>query len=73
MASPGEQLWEVRLEHAEPVAPQVTHDPEVKAALLLVVPAGRAQRLQASDLSLNIIRVLQPSLFRQDRLCDLGE
>jgi hypothetical protein len=42
---PGEQLWEVRLEHAELGAPRVTHDPEVKAALLLVVIAGRAERL----------------------------
>ena len=34
--APGEQLWEVRLEHAELVVPRVAHDPEVKAALLLV-------------------------------------
>jgi hypothetical protein len=43
------------LEHAELVAPGVAHDPEVKAALLLVVMAGRAQRLQALDLGLNIV------------------
>jgi hypothetical protein len=43
------------VEHAELVAPGVTHDPEVKAALLLVVIAGRAQRFQALDLSLNIV------------------
>jgi hypothetical protein len=43
------------LEDAELVAPRVTHDPEVKAALLLVVIAGRTQRLQASDLRFNII------------------
>jgi hypothetical protein len=43
------------LEHAELVAPGVAHDPEVKAALLLVVIAGRAECLQALDLSLNIV------------------
>ena len=51
--APGEQLGEVRVEHAELVAPGVAHDPEVKAALLLVVIAGRAQRLQATDLDLS--------------------
>ena len=48
--APGEQLGEVRVEHAELVAPGVAQDPEVKAALLLMVIAGRAQRLQALDL-----------------------
>ena len=43
------------MEHAELVAPGVAQDPEVKAALLLVVIAGRAQRLQALDLGLNIV------------------
>jgi integrase len=43
------------VEHAELVAPWVAHDPEVKAALLLMVIAGRAQRLQALDLGLNIV------------------
>ena len=43
------------MEHAELVAPGVAHDPEVKAALLLMVIAGRAQRLQALDLGLNIV------------------
>ena len=42
------------MEHAELVAPGVAHDPQVKAALLLMVIAGRAQPLQASDLGLNI-------------------
>jgi hypothetical protein len=32
------------VEHAELVAPRVPHDPEVKAALLLMVIAGRAAR-----------------------------
>ena len=41
------------MEHAELVAPRVAHDPEVKAALLLMVIAGRAQRLQALHLGLN--------------------
>src|SRR5215207_7495666 len=36
---PGEQLGEVRAKHAELVAPGVAPDPEVKAALLLVVTA----------------------------------
>jgi hypothetical protein len=54
-SAPGEQVGEVRVEHAELVAPGVAQDPEVKAALLLVVIAGRAQRLQASDLGLNIV------------------
>src|SRR5215211_5599806 len=53
--APGQQLGEVRVEHAELVTPRVAHDPEVKAALLLVVIAGRAQRLQAFDLGLNIV------------------
>jgi hypothetical protein len=53
--APGEQLWEVRLEHAELVAPRVAHDPEVKAALLLVVIAGRAERFQGSDLGLHVV------------------
>src|SRR5215211_7437788 len=53
--APGEQLGEVRVEHAELVAPGVTQDPEVKAALLLMVIAGRAQCLQATDLGLNIV------------------
>ena len=53
--APGEQLGEVRVEHAELVAPGVAQDPEVKAALLLMVIAGRAQRLQALDLGLNIV------------------
>src|SRR5829696_5785189 len=43
------------MEHTELVAPGVAHDPEGKAALLLVVIAGRAQRLQALDLRLNIV------------------
>ena len=43
------------MEHAELVAPRVAQDPEVKAALLLVVIAGRAERLQASDLGLNVV------------------
>src|SRR4029450_13203341 len=43
------------MEHAELVAPRVAQDPEVKAALLLMVIAGRAQRLQALDLGLNIV------------------
>jgi hypothetical protein len=43
------------MEHAELVAPGVAHDPEVKAALLLMVIAGRAQRLQALDLTLKIV------------------
>jgi hypothetical protein len=43
------------MEHTELDAPGVAHDPEVKAALLLVVLAGRAQRLQALDLGLNIV------------------
>ena len=43
------------MEHAELVAPGVAQDPEVEAALLLMVIAGRAQRLQASDLGLNIV------------------
>src|SRR5215208_5477263 len=55
MAGSGEQLGEVRVEHTELVAPGVAHDPEVKAALLLMVIAGRAQRLQALDLGLNIV------------------
>ena len=37
------------------LAPRVTHDPDVKAALLLVVPSGGAERFQALDLSLNIV------------------
>jgi hypothetical protein len=53
--APGEQLWEVRLEHAELVVPRVAHDPEVKAALLLVVITGRAERFQALDLGLHIV------------------
>jgi hypothetical protein len=53
--APGEQLGEVRVEHAELVAPGVAHDPEVEAALLLVVVAGRAQRFQALDLGVNIV------------------
>src|SRR5215213_4130266 len=51
----GEQLGEVWVEHAELVAPGIAQDPEVKAALLLMVIAGRAQRLQALDLGLNIV------------------
>jgi hypothetical protein len=43
------------MEHAELVASGVAHDPEVKAALLLMVIAGRAQRLQALDLTLKIV------------------
>ena len=42
------------MEHAELAAPRVTHDPVVKAALLLVVSTGGAERFQALDLSLNI-------------------
>ena len=43
--APGEQLGEVRVEHAELVAPGVAHDPEVKAALLLMVMTiGRGGR-----------------------------
>src|SRR5215218_1924473 len=53
--APGEQLGEVRVEHAELVAPGVAHDPEVKAALLLMVIAARPERLQALDLGLNIV------------------
>ncbi len=52
-----EQLGEVRMEHTELVAPGVAHDPEVQAALLLMVIAGRAQRLQALDLGLNIVLI----------------
>jgi integrase len=33
--------------------PRVAHDPEAKATLLLMVIAGRAERLQALDLRLN--------------------
>jgi hypothetical protein len=35
--------------------PRVAHDPEVKAALLLMGIAGRVQRLEALDLRLNIV------------------
>ena len=48
------------MEYAELVAPGVTHDPEVKATLLLMVIAGRAQRLQALDLDLNEDRPAWP-------------
>src|SRR6266702_19648 len=54
-SAPGEQLREVRVEHAELVAPGIAQDPEVKAALLLVVIAGRAQGFQASDLGLDVV------------------
>src|SRR5215207_4522237 len=43
------------MEHTELVAPGVTQHPEVKAALLLMVIAGRPQCLQALDLGLNIV------------------
>jgi hypothetical protein len=46
------------VEHTELVAPGVAHDPEVKAALLLVVIAGRAQRLQALDLGFKFVEKL---------------
>ena len=43
------------MEHTELVAPGITQHPEVKAALLLMVRAGRAQPLQPSNLGLNIV------------------
>jgi hypothetical protein len=55
MAGAGRAARGVRLEHAELVAPRAAQDPEVKATLLLMVIAGRAERLQASDLRLNIV------------------
>jgi hypothetical protein len=54
------------VEHAELVAPGVAYDPEVKAALLLMVIAGRAQRLQALDLGLNLCPEADTAL--RDRL-----
>src|SRR6266508_3421355 len=54
-ATPGEQLREIRLEHAELVAPRVAQDPEVVAALLLVVPSGGAERFEALDLGFNVV------------------
>ena len=60
------------MEHAELVAPGVAHDPEVKAALLLMVIAGRAQRLQASDLRLDIVGLqVQVHPLLGDLLVDL--
>jgi hypothetical protein len=37
MAAPGEQLREIRMKHTELVAPGVAHDPEVEAALGVIV------------------------------------
>src|SRR6266540_3647004 len=54
-ATLGEQLREVGLEHAELVAPRVAEYPEVVAALLLVVPAGGAERFEAFDFSFNVV------------------
>ena len=55
MAGAGRAARGTRVEHAELVAPGVAHDPEVEAALLLVVIAGGAQRFQALDLGLDIV------------------
>jgi hypothetical protein len=54
MAGAGEQLGEFGGTRRTR-CPGVAHDPEVKAALLLMVIAGRAQRLQALALGLNIV------------------
>src|SRR6266508_859824 len=54
-ATPGEQLREIRLEHAELIAPRVAQHPEVVAAFVLVVPAGGAERFEALDLGLHIV------------------
>jgi hypothetical protein len=45
------------LEDAELVAPGVAHDPEVVAAFFLVVPTGRAEGFEASDLGLDEARM----------------
>ena len=50
----GEQVREVDLEDAELVVPGVAEDPEVVAAFLLVVVAGRSEGFEAADLGLDV-------------------
>ena len=51
----GEEFGEVDLEDAELVGPRVAEYPEVVAALLLVVPAGCAERFESLDLGLDVV------------------
>jgi len=46
----GQELGELRVEHAELVVPRVAHDPELEAAFVLMVPPAGAQRFKALDL-----------------------
>jgi hypothetical protein len=46
----GQELGELRVEHAELVIPWVAHDPELEAAFVLMVPPAGAQRFKALDL-----------------------
>lgn len=43
------------LEHAELVAPRVSHYPEIKPTFRLVIPARRPQSFKAPYLRLNIV------------------
>jgi hypothetical protein len=46
----GQELGELRVEHAELVVPRVAYDPELEAAFVLMVPPAGAQRFKALDL-----------------------
>jgi hypothetical protein len=50
-----EQLREVDLENAELVGPWVAEDPEVVAALLLVVPPCRSEGFEALHLGFDVV------------------
>jgi integrase len=49
-----QKILKIRLQHTEFVPPGVPHDPEIVSALLLVVPAFRAQSFEAPYLGVDI-------------------
>ena len=53
--SPGQELGELRLEHAEFVTPRITQDPEFKSASYLVIPPGGTERFQTADFGFDIV------------------
>jgi hypothetical protein len=54
-SSLSKEFWKLDLEYAELICPWIAHYPEVKPALLLVVPSRSAKRFEALNLGFNVV------------------
>ncbi len=62
----GQEFGELRSKHAELVVPWVAHDPEVKPALLLMIPSRSAECFEAFHFGFKVVslQVKMHAFFR---------